>query len=90
MTNSGARPDPERGAVPGRPPRAAREVIAGIDPARLQANVLQAEAELAVAKANVAMQRASLSELEADAEGAGAALAEAREERKRKHALPAR
>ncbi len=68
----------------------AGEVIARIDPAQFQANVLQAEAELAVAKANVSMQRASLSELEADGEGARAALAETREERKRKQALLAR
>jgi len=68
----------------------AGQVIARLDPAQFEANVRQAQAELAVARANVTMQEATLAELEAQAEGDRAALAEAREDLKRKQALAAR
>lgn len=68
----------------------AGDMIARLDPAQFQANVRQAEAELAVAKANVSMQRATLSELEAEIEGARAALSQVREDMKRKRSLFAR
>ena len=68
----------------------AGQVIARIDPAMFEAKVLQADAELAVAKSNVSMQNAVLAESQADVQGARAALSEAREELKRKKALLAR
>jgi len=68
----------------------AGQVIARIDPAAFEAKVRQAEADLAVANANIRIQKAALVELEAQATGLAAALAEAREDLKRKRALLAR
>jgi len=51
------------------------EVIARIDPENFEARVRQADAELAVARANVAIQRAAVERTRAELENAVAALA---------------
>jgi len=50
------------------------QVIARIDPENLEARVRQAEAELQVAKANVAIQKAAVLRCKAELENARAAL----------------
>jgi HlyD family secretion protein len=54
------------------------QVIARIDPENFEARVRQAEAELAVALANVAIQRAAIERAQAELENAYAALAAAK------------
>ena len=68
-------------------PVAAGQVIARIDAQPFEAMLGQAEAELAVANANVLMQKASLEELAADLEGARAGFTEAEDELERKKSL---
>ncbi len=63
------------------------QVIARLDPASFETLVRQAEAELAVATANLSMQRAGLGELDAMIDSARAALKEADRELARKRAL---
>jgi HlyD family secretion protein len=65
----------------------AGQVIARIDPRPFAAMLGQAEAELAVAQASVAIQAASLKEFEADLTGAQAGFTEANSELDRKRAL---
>ena len=62
-------------------------VIARIDPASFEARVEAASAQLAVARASVKMQRATLGELRAELQGAEAALLDAEREVKRLTAL---
>jgi len=54
------------------------QVIARIDPENFESRVRQADAELAVARANVAIQRAALERMRAELENAYAALAAAK------------
>ncbi|MBT4018405.1 MAG: HlyD family efflux transporter periplasmic adaptor subunit [Alphaproteobacteria bacterium] len=61
----------------------AGQIIARLDPASFATRVQAADAELAVARANVAVQMAALEELKADAEGAVAALRDADQELQR-------
>jgi HlyD family secretion protein len=68
-------------------PVAAGQVIARIDAQPFEAMLGQAEAELAVANANVLMQKASLEELAADLQGARAGFTEAEDELERKKSL---
>jgi HlyD family secretion protein len=63
------------------------QIIARIDPAPFQALLSQSEALLAVAKANVDIQRAALEELEAELAGTQAALTQATGEFKRRKSL---
>jgi len=65
----------------------AGQVIARIDPRPFAARLGQAEAELAVAQASVAIQAASLQEFEADLTGARANSTESNSELERKQAL---
>lgn len=65
----------------------AGQVIARIDSAPFEANLSQAEAELAVARATVELQEASLVEFEADLDGFRAAVAESAGELERKREL---
>ena len=65
----------------------AGQVIARIDAAPFEARLHQAEAELAVTRASVAMQQATQEELGAQLIGHRAALTEASEELRRKRAL---
>lgn len=64
-------------------PVQAGQVIARLDPATFATRVQAANAELAVARAGVAVQMAALEELKADAEGAAAALLDAEQELQR-------
>jgi len=63
------------------------QVIARIDPAPFEAVLSQARAELAVAKANVVIQKAGLEEIEAKLVGVRAALTEATDHYRRQQAL---
>ena len=68
-------------------PVKAGQIIARIDPASFEARVATARAELSVARANVLMQRASLSEFQAEMMGAIAAHKDSRQDLTRKQAL---
>jgi len=68
-------------------PVRAGQAIARLDPATFATRVQAAEAELAVARAGVAVQMATLEELKADAEGAAAVLLDAEQELQRTMAL---
>ena len=59
------------------------EVIARIDPASFEARAQAARAELAVARTNVSVQRATLDEFQADMMGAEAALLDGEQEMQR-------
>ena len=63
------------------------DVIAKIDPASFEARVRAAAAELAVARANVSVQKATIEELRAEMEGAAAALLDTEQELRRVTAL---
>ena len=65
----------------------AGEVIAQVDPAPFEAALHQAEAELAVARANVVVQKASLLELAAELTGQQSAAKQADDELSRKREL---
>ncbi|MBT7516771.1 MAG: biotin/lipoyl-binding protein, partial [Acidiferrobacteraceae bacterium] len=63
------------------------QVLARIDPAAFEVRVEVARADLAYAKANVAMQKAVLDELRAERSGAMAALGELEKDLKRQRIL---
>jgi HlyD family secretion protein len=65
----------------------AGEIIARIDAAPFEAVLRQAEAEHAIARANVAIQEASLTALEAELAGHHSAETEARDELERQRSL---
>lgn len=65
----------------------AGQVIAQLDPATFEAKVQESEADLAVAKANVVMQRSRLDSMEADTRQAQSAMAQAKLDLDRKKEL---